>query len=107
MEKFNLDDMERGWFIGNFNPTVFKTHSCEVAIKKYLKDDYEERHFHKIATEVTVILSGEVLLDNTLYKSGDIIKIQPGKAVDFKALTDVITIVVKLPGAPNDKYLTK
>jgi len=107
MEKFNLEDMERGWFIGNFNPTVLNSDSCEVAIKKYNKGDYEGKHYHKIATEVTVILSGEVLLDNIKYKSGDIIKIQPGIIVDFKALTDAITIVVKVPGASNDKYLTK
>jgi quercetin dioxygenase-like cupin family protein len=36
---------------------------------------------------------------------GDIIIIEPGEESDFRAITDVITAVVKIPGANNDKYL--
>ncbi|WP_262410631.1 hypothetical protein [Flavobacterium johnsoniae] len=38
------------------------------------------------------------------YGENEIIKIVPGVTTNFKALTDVITVVVKLPGANNDKY---
>lgn len=40
------------------------------------------------------------------YTEGDILKINPGVSTNFKALTDVTTVVVKLPGAINDKYIT-
>ena len=35
------------------------------------------------------------------------IKINPGQSTDFKALTDVTTVVVKIPGANDDKYLSE
>jgi quercetin dioxygenase-like cupin family protein len=105
MEKFFLDEMVRGWFVGNFNPSVYKTEDVEVAIQEYKKGDKEEWHLHKIATEITVILKGEVLMNKENYKEGDIVKIPPNEGTDFVCLEDTIAIVVKLPGALNDKYL--
>lgn len=105
IEKYNLDDMVKGWFIGNFEPSLYKTADVEVGVKRYKSGDHEFAHHHKIATEFTVILDGEVEMSGVVYKTGDIIKINPHVSTDFKALTDVITVVVKLPGAENDKYI--
>lgn len=105
MKIFKLKDMHSGWFIGNFQPSVFKTNDVEVAIKKYREGDYENAHYHKLATEYTVIVSGTVKMNNEIYSEGDVIVIEPYESTDFRAMTDVITTVVKLPGANNDKYL--
>ena len=105
MEKFKLDDMVKGWFIGNFEPSLFKTNDVEVGVKKYNKGDKELRHFHKISTEFTVIINGIIEMNKQRYKSGDIVVVRPGEASDFNAITDVITVVVKIPGANNDKFL--
>ena len=105
MKIFKLKDMHSGWFIGNFQPSVFKTNDVEVAIKKYREGDYENAHYHKLATEYTVIVSGTVKMNNEIYSEGDVIVIEPYESTDFRAITDVITTVVKLPGANNDKYL--
>ena len=104
LEKFNLDEMFKGWFIGNFEPSLYKTNDVEVGIKKYKMGEFENSHFHKIATEFTVIVNGTVEMNGVQYSENDIIKIVPGVSTNFKALTDVITVVVKLPGANNDKY---
>jgi hypothetical protein len=106
LEKYSLEEMFKGWFIGNFDPSLFKTNDVEVGVKKYKAGDFENAHFHKIATELTVIISGEVEMNGKRYKENDIIKILPGVVTDFKAITDVITVVVKLPGANDDKYET-
>tara|TARA_Y200000002_G_scaffold370524_1_gene366165 strand:+ start:462 stop:794 length:333 start_codon:yes stop_codon:yes gene_type:complete len=100
-----LDEMFKGWFVGNFEPTVLATNDVEVGVKKYKRGEYEESHFHKIATEITLILDGEVLMNNQKYVAGDIITIKPHVATDFEALTDVTTVVVKHPGANDDKYI--
>ena len=105
IKKFKLDDMINGWFIGNFDPSLYKTNHLEVGVKKYSSGDSEKLHFHKIATEFTVIISGEVLMNDEKYVSGDILVIEPGVATDFFALSNVVTLVVKIPGANNDKYL--
>lgn len=105
LEKFKLDDMKGGWFIGNFEPSLLPTNDIEIAVKVYKMGDSELSHHHKIATEFTVILDGIVEMNNELFRQGDIIKIMPGVSTDFKALTEVKTVVVKIPGANNDKYI--
>ena len=104
LEKSNLSDMTKGWFIGNFEPSLYKTNDVEVGVKYYKKGDHEDSHFHKIATEFTVIIDGSVEMSGQVFSKGDIIKVNPNVATDFKALTNVTTLVVKLPGANNDKY---
>jgi len=101
----NLDKMVKGWFIGNFNPTLLKTRDVEVAVKEYKKGDYEEKHYHKIATEITVIISGRVKMNGIEYSKGSIILIKPNEVTDFEALEDTVNTVVKFPGASDDKYL--
>ncbi|MDN5053006.1 cupin domain-containing protein [Aliarcobacter butzleri] len=105
MKIAKLDDMIKGWFIGNFEPTLIKTNDVEVAVKEYKKGDYEEKHYHKIATEITVIVSGKVRMNGIEYSKGDIIVIEPNEATDFEALEDTVNTVVKFPGANDDKYL--
>jgi quercetin dioxygenase-like cupin family protein len=105
MKKYNLNDMIKGWFIGDFEPTLHHTDLFEVAVKRYKKGDSEERHTHKIATEFTVIISGDVMMDGNKYTQDDIIVIEPNQSTDFKCLTDVTTLVVKTPSAKNDKYI--
>lgn len=106
MKTAKLKDMVKGWFVGNFEPTIIKTEDVEVAVKSYKKGDYEPRHYHKIATEITVIVSGRVRMSGVEYAAGDIIVMEPGEATDFECLEDgTKNVVVKYPGAINDKYL--
>jgi quercetin dioxygenase-like cupin family protein len=106
IESHKLDDMVKGWFIGNFTPTLFETDQVEVAIKKYKAGDFEDRHYHKIATEFTAVIGGKVEMDGKEYIDGDIVKINAGVATSFRAITDVTTVVVKVPCVKNDKYLS-
>lgn len=105
MEVHKIKNMFKGWFIGNFEPSLFKTNDVEVGLKEYSAGASEDKHYHKIATEYTVIVSGEVEMNGIRYAEGDIIVIHPNESTDFKALTNVKTLVVKLPGASNDKYI--
>ena len=103
----SISNMTKGWFIGNFNPSLLKTNDVEVAVKRYKAGDNEEAHYHKIATEYTVVIEGEVEMNGVRYKKDDIIVMEPGDATDFRAVTDAVNVVVKIPGANNDKYLVK
>ncbi|USX20641.1 hypothetical protein NHH82_00290 [Oxalobacteraceae bacterium OTU3REALA1] len=105
MERYKLDDMVRGWFVGDFTPTALATRAAEVGIKHYRAGDREARHYHKIAQEITVIQSGRVQMNGVEYASGDIVVINPMESTDFVVLEDTVTVVVKVPGAVDDKYL--
>lgn len=104
MREFDLNQMVKGWFVGDFTPTAIKSKDFEVAVKHYKKGDYEPKHYHKISTEVTVICSGHVKMNENEYKMGSIIVIEPNEVTDFFALEDTITCVVKTPTAKLDKY---
>ena len=97
--------MIKGWFVGDISPVAFSSPNCEVAYKKYKSGDYDPPHFHKIATEITLICSGKVLMNGTEYKTNDIVVISPDEITDFKVLEDTNTVVVKIPGVKDDKYL--
>jgi len=105
MKVSRLSEMTKGWFIGNFEPALYKTNDCEVAVKSYKAGDYEEKHYHKIATEFTVVVRGRVKMFGQEFEEGDMIVAAPGDATDFTALTDAVNVVVKIPGANDDKYL--
>lgn len=104
MKRAKIENMIKGWFVGDFEPTLIKTSDVEVAVKEYRQGDREGRHYHKVATEITVICSGRVRMNDIEYGKGDIIVIEPLESTDFEALEDSTTTVVKYPGAGNDKY---
>ncbi len=105
MRKYNLSDFTKGWFVGQFSPAALHTDVAEVAIKHYKRGDVEQSHHHKIATEITVIISGVVTMNGVNYGKGDIIVIEPNDSTDFVVWEDTTTCVVKLPSVPNDKYV--
>ena len=105
MKTAKLENMVKGWFIGSFEPSLLKTNDVEVAVKTYKRGDYEAKHHHKIATEFTCIISGKVRMNSIEDGAGDIVIMEPDESTDFECLEDNTTnVVVKLPGANNDKY---
>lgn len=107
MKSAKLNDMTRGWFVGNFNPTLYRTNEVEVAVKNYVAGEIEEAHYHKVATEITVVNQGSIKMFNRVWNVGDIIIAEPNDVTSFESLTDSMLTVVKLPGANNDKYLAE
>ncbi len=104
MNIFKETDMTKGWFVGDFLPTAFPSTNCEVAVKRYTAGNYEKKHTHKIADEITFIVEGKVRMNSNTYKKGTIILIEPNEETDFLALEDTITVVVKVPSVKGDKY---
>lgn len=105
MKHDRLEAMFKGWFVGDFLPVAYRSPHCEVAIKHYTKGDFEKAHHHAVATELTAIVAGRVRMMQREWGVGDIITVEPGEKTDFEALTDCITVVVKTPSLPNDKFV--
>ena len=104
MRKFSLSEMKRGWFIGNFFPSVLKTDLFEVGIMNHKKGEEWPKHFHAEATEYNVLLKGSMTVNGQLIKSGDIFileKNEPCKPI-FKENCTIVC--VKVPSIPGDKY---
>tara|TARA_B100001093_G_scaffold354412_1_gene338905 strand:- start:206 stop:526 length:321 start_codon:yes stop_codon:yes gene_type:complete len=105
MKFFKLEDMTKGWFVGDFVPSAFNSKNVEVAVKNYKAGDKEPSHHHKIATELTLIINGKAVINGTIMTAGDIVLIEPSESSIFEVQEDTCTVVVKLPSSRNDKYL--
>ena len=107
MKKYRLEDMTKGWFVGNFKPTVIKTKDCEVGVKHYVAGIQEPAHFHSKAEELTLVISGRIRMNDKIFIAGDIVKVLKDEIIEFEALEDVITVVYKSASVLGDKYLVK
>lgn len=105
MKHDHLDNMIKGWFVGAFSPSVYSSEQFEVGVKNYSKGEFESAHYHKVATEITVIVKGQVRMQDKIWKEGDILTIEPNEVTSFEALEDSTTVVVKVPGTLDDKYV--
>jgi mannose-6-phosphate isomerase-like protein (cupin superfamily) len=104
LERHRLDRFTKGWFVGKFSPTLMASDAVEVAVKHYKAGESEGSHHHKVATELTAIVSGRVKMSGEEIGAGEIVKIYPNQSTDFTALTDATTLVVKMPCVAGDKY---
>lgn len=105
MKRFKLSDFTRGWVIGDFEPSIFRTKNFEFGVKTYKKGDKEERHMHKVADELSVIISGKFRMNDKTYKKNDIVWIKPGEVVYFECLEDGANAIIKIPSVKDDKYI--
>tara|TARA_R110001599_G_scaffold62402_1_gene173753 strand:+ start:2375 stop:2701 length:327 start_codon:yes stop_codon:yes gene_type:complete len=107
MKIFNFKDMKGGWFIGDFEPSAYKTKGFEVCYKEHRKDEIWETHYHKIATEINLLITGKMIIQDITIAAGDIFVLKPGEIADPTFLEDCSLIVVKTPSITNDKYEVK
>ena len=72
MKRSNLKDCgARGWFIGDFEGSVWPTKDFEVCYQNNPKG-HSPTHYHKELTEITLIISGRAVVNGEVYVAGDI-----------------------------------
>lgn len=105
MKTCSINSMKGGWFIGDFEPSILKTKDFEVACKYYKGGEKDGRHVHRVATEITLIVTGTVEMNGKTFGSGDVIMLDPGESCEFVAVSDTTLIAVKHPSVQGDKHL--
>ena len=100
----DIKKMFRGWFIGNFEPAIFKTDQFEVGILFHPKGEKWPKHYHKEAIEINVIISGKMMINGKLLSSGNIFLIEKNEIAEPDFLEDCTIVCVKTPSVPGDKY---
>ena len=89
MDVLRIEDMKGGWFIGNFEPT-WKTEHLKLLVHDYKKGEQKEPHYHKLGTEINLLLEGKFILRNYDGKGtdqelnkGDVFIIHPYEIASF------------------------
>ena len=96
--------MVGGWFIGNFEPSAYKTEEFEVCYKKHIKGEKWDTHYHKKGTEINLLIAGHMRIQDTDLVAGDVFILRPFEIADPDFITDCEVIIVKTPSVPGDKY---
>lgn len=104
MNIYRIDDYFRGWYVGDFEPTCFKTKDFEVGLLTHIKGEIWPNHIHKISTEINLLLEGEMIIGGKKISQGDIFIIYPNEVSDPTFLTDCKLVVIKTPSIIGDKY---
>ena len=104
MQIKQLADYHKGWFLGNFEPSLLKTESFEASIMRFKKDEYVAPHTHRIATEYNVLIEGKMSIQNTIINRNEIFILEPYEITDPIYLEDCTLLVIKVPSVPGDKY---
>ena len=104
MRKFNIKEMHRGWFIGDFLPSVLRTNLFEVGILKHHKGEEWPKHYHAEATEYNVLINGSMTVNNNLIKEGEIFVLEKNEICNPIFHKDCTVLCVKVPSIPGDKY---
>ena len=105
MRSYKLSDSgARGWFIGDFPEAVFRTKDFEVFWQTNPRG-HAVSHYHKEITEITLVVSGRILTNGTIYRQGDIYIFEPGDISQTEYLEETSVLTVKTPSIPSDKYL--
>ena len=104
MEIKKLKDFFRGWIIGNFEPSLFKTKDFEVGIIVHKKGEKWPVHYHKLAIEYNVLIFGKMKINGVDISAGDIFIIEKNEISDSQFIEDCTILCLKVPSVIGDKY---
>lgn len=105
MKITRIEDYTRGWFLGDFEPSCFKTKDFEAGLLSHEKGEHWPAHYHKISTEINLLIEGEMTICGKSLTKGDLFIIEPGEIADPIFLTDCKLVVIKTPSIPTDKFI--
>ncbi|MEY3378222.1 MAG: hypothetical protein RLZZ328_1382 [Bacteroidota bacterium] len=107
MKVSRIEDTEKGWFIGDFPKAAFQSKEFEVSWRIHPAGQKWDLHYQENAVEINLLISGEMVLNNTKLVSGDVFILDPYEITDVNFITECSIICVKTPSIPNDKIIVK
>lgn len=61
----DITKFKGGWFVGDFEPSAYKTTAVEVSYKTHHKGEFWAAHYHKLSDEINYLLEGEMEINGT------------------------------------------
>ena len=106
IEPTNLGKFVRGWFVGNFHPTLLRTSDFEVGINIHKKTvDSYDFHYHEEVEEFNILIWGNMILNNVNITQGQYFNVKPRQITCSIYTEDTMILCVKSISSPKDKFL--
>ena len=104
MKLSNIKNMTRGWFIGDFEPSILRTKDFEVGLLTHKKGEVWPKHYHALSTEYNLLIEGSMTVQGTQINPGDIFIFEPMEIADPVFHEDCKVLCVKVPSVIGDKH---
>jgi hypothetical protein len=101
---YNLNDFTRGWFIGNFEPSLYNQVNFEAGVKRFKSGEFHEPHMHLVSKEYNVIVEGTCIVNGKTLSKDDIFVLVPYDPIHITFVTDTTICVIKTPSR-DDKVV--
>lgn len=105
MQVDTISNYIRGWYVGDFSPSIHQTSEFEVGLLTHKKGEVWEAHFHKKAREINLLLEGRMLIHGIELSAGQLFVLEPWEVADPIFLEDCKVLVIKTPSVKGDKYI--
>lgn len=105
MDIYKLSNYTRGWFIGDFDPSILKTKDFEVGVAHHKAGDLWPAHYHNIAEEINYLIRGKIKIKDTTVNAGEIFHIHRNEITACEFLEDCEILIIKIPSVKGDKYI--
>jgi len=105
MEIFDIKNMFRGWFLGDFEPSVYKTKDFEVGYLSHSKGEIWPTHYHEKVLEINLLIKGRIKFGDVIIEPGHIFIFKPFEISEPEFLEDCELVCIKTPSIPNDKVI--
>ena len=94
---------ERGWFIGDFEPSILKTSEFEVGFLHHKKGEIWPALYHQHMREINLLTKGAMRICGQEIVAGDIFVIEKNEIADPIFHEDCEIVCVKIPSIVGDK----
>lgn len=98
-------DFTRGWFIGNFKPTLFERKDIEVGLLRHSKGEKWDFHYHSKADEINILVQGKMILNGIQIGPGTIFVIYKNEIACPIFEEDCKIVCIKVPSVQKDKTI--
>jgi translation initiation factor IF-1 len=105
MKVDRIENFLNGWFVGSFTPTTYDTTKFEVAYKKHKKDEIYDCHYHKVGTEINLLIRGKMSIQDVELNDGDIFILQPYEISNPVFFSDCEVLVIRNISGIKDKFI--
>ena len=103
MRVFDPERYKGGWFVGDFEPSIWRTSAYEVGYKHHVAGEAWPTHYHEHMDELTFLLEGTMHIQGQTLTGPTIFELVRGEVADPVFVTDCKVFVIKAPSVPGDK----
>ena len=105
MNEINLLDFDRGWILGNFDPSIMGRSDIEIWVLHHYKDQKWDFHYHQNIIEINILIDDKMLINNIEINQYDIFIFEKNIISYPIFLGNCHIIYIKIPPIIGDKHI--